>query len=312
VTSTADEVRRGTAYGVLAYGVWGLFPLYFHALKPAGAWEVLAHRIVWTMLLCLVVLMVRRDWAWTRDVVRRPALAGGLTLAALFIAVNWVIYVFAVLHGHTYEAALGYFLNPILTVALGVVVLGEGLRPLQWVAVAIGAVAAGYLAVEGGHFPVVALSLAASFGLYSLLKKRLGVSLQPWHTLFAETAVLTPVAGVILLVIARQGEMTYGAGPRHTVLLTLAGVVTALPLLCFAAAAQRVPLVTIGLMQFITPVIQLLIGVLVLGERVSAALWVGFGIVWLALTVLTVDSVAAARRGRSAPAVVDPPAADLA
>ncbi len=296
MTPGDDDVRRGTAYGLLAYGVWGVFPLYFHALKPSGAWEVLAHRILWTMLLCLVVLVVRRDWRWMREVVRRPALAAGLTLAAVLIAANWVIYVFAVLTGHTYEAALGYFLNPILTVALGVLVLGERLRRMQWAAVGIGAVAAVYLAVAGGHFPVVALSLATSFGLYGLLKKRLGVSLQPWHTLFAETAVLTPVAGVILVLVSRAGDATYGVGTRHTVLLTLAGIVTAIPLLLFAAAAQRVPLVTIGLIQFMTPVVQLLIGVLVLGEHVSGALWVGFGIVWVALGVLTADSLGVGRR----------------
>ncbi|MFN8099312.1 MAG: EamA family transporter RarD [Dermatophilaceae bacterium] len=305
MTQEDDDVRRGTAYGLLAYGVWGLFPLYFHALKPSGAWEVLAHRILWTMLLCLVVLLVRRDWAWMREVIRRPALGAGLTLAAVLIAANWVIYVFAVLTGHTYEAALGYFLNPILTVALGVVVLRERLRPMQWTAVAVGAVAAVYLAVAGGHFPLVALSLATSFGLYGLLKKRLGVSLQPWHTLFAETAVLTPIAAVILAVVARAGDATYGVGTRHTVLLTLAGIVTAIPLLLFAAAAQRVPLVTIGLIQFMTPVVQLLIGVVVLGEHVSGALWVGFGIVWLALALLTADSLGVGRRA-PAIAVADP------
>ena len=201
--TAADHVRRGTAYGLLAYGIWGLFPLYFHALKPAGAWEILAHRIVWTMLLCLVVLAVRRDWAWARQVLRNRSLALGLTAAALLIAANWVIYVLAVLEGRTYEAALGYFLNPILTVGLGVVVLGERLRRLQWLAVGIGALAAAYLAIAGGSFPWVALSLATSFGLYGLLKKRVGVSLEPWHSLFAETAVLTPIAIVILIVVAR-------------------------------------------------------------------------------------------------------------
>lgn len=303
--TAADHVRRGTAYGLLAYGIWGLFPLYFHALQPAGAWEILAHRIVWTMLLCLVVLAVRRDWAWARQVLRNRSLALGLTAAALLIAANWVIYVLAVLEGRTYEAALGYFLNPILTVGLGVVVLGERLRRLQWLAVGIGALAAAYLAIAGGGFPWVALSLATSFGLYGLLKKRVGVSLEPWHSLFAETAVLTPIAIVILIVVARSGESTYGAGTGHTALLTLSGVVTAIPLLLFAAAAQRVPLVTIGLIQFMTPVMQLLVGVWLLHEQVTPKLWVGFGIVWLALVVLTTDSLRTGRRARAI-AAADP------
>jgi len=307
-SSEADRVRRGTAYGLLAYGIWGIFPIYFDALKPAGAWEILAHRIVWTMLLCLAILAVRRDWAWMRTVARNRRLSLGLIAAALVIAANWVIYVFAVLSGHTYEAALGYFLNPLVTVALGVVILGEGLRPLQWLAVAVGAIAAIYLTLEGGHFPWIAISLALSFGTYGLLKKRLGVALDPWHSLFAETAVLTPVAALILILVAGAGDATYGASPGHTTLLTLAGIITAVPLLLFAAAAQRVPLVTIGLIQFMTPVMQLLVGVIVLHEHVSGRLWVGFGIVWIALLLLTIDSLQAARRARGIPPL-DPAAA---
>ena len=145
------ELRRGTVFGFLAYAIWGVFPLYFHALRPAGAWEILAHRILWTLLLCAVVLLVRRDLSWTRQLLARPRLALGVAVAALLIAANWVIYVAAVIGGHTTEAALGYFLNPIVTVALGVVVLRERLRPLQWAAVAIGAAAGVYLSVAGGR-----------------------------------------------------------------------------------------------------------------------------------------------------------------
>jgi chloramphenicol-sensitive protein RarD len=306
--TAADERRRGTAYGFLAYGVWGIFPLYFHALKPAGAWEILAHRIVWTMVLCWGILAVRRDWAWLRTTLANRRLSLGLTAAALLIAVNWVIYVVAVLSGHTYEAALGYFLNPLVTVALGVVILGERLRRLQWLAVGVGAVAGIYLALAGGGFPWVAISLALSFGMYGLLKKRVGAALDPWHSLFAETAILMPVAVAILIIVGVRGEMTYGAGTAHTVMLTLAGVVTAIPLLLFAAAAQRVPLVTIGLIQFTTPVMQLLVGVWLLQEHVSGRLWLGFGIVWIALVLLTVDSIAAARRNRSEITPLDPAA----
>ncbi|WP_369796267.1 EamA family transporter RarD [Phycicoccus sp. Root101] len=272
--------------------MWGVFPLYFAALKPAGAWEILAHRILWTLLLCAVILLLRRDLAWARQLWQRPRLGMGVTVAALLIAVNWVVYVAAVLGGRTTEAALGYFLNPIVTVALGVFVLRERLRPLQWVAVAIGALAFVYLSVAAGSVPVIAITLAMSFGLYGLVKKKVGVSLQAMHSLTAETAVLAPVAAVMLVVLTVRGETTFTTeGALHTALLVAAGAATALPLLLFAGAARRVPLVTIGLLQFITPVLQLLCGVLLLHEHMSTSRWIGFAIVWVALAVLTVDSL---------------------
>jgi chloramphenicol-sensitive protein RarD len=306
-----EELRRGTAYGFLAYAIWGVFPLYFAALKPAGAWEILAHRIVWTLVFCAFILLVRRDLAWSRQLVARPRLAVGVTLAALLIATNWVIYVFAVLTGRTTEAALGYFLNPIVTVALGVVVLRERLRPLQWAAVAIGAVAGVYLSVVGGQFPLIALSLAFSFAAYGLVKKKVGASLDAMHSLAAETAVLFPVAVVVLVALGVSGGTTFTQDvPLHPALLLVAGVVTAVPLLLFAAAARRIPLTTVGLLQFITPVLQLLCGVLLLDEHMSTARWVGFGIVWVALLVLTVDMLAdrQGRRRRFASSVIEEPA----
>jgi chloramphenicol-sensitive protein RarD len=297
-----DDERRGAAYGLLAYGIWGVFPLYFAALEPAGAWEILSHRILWTLVLCAAVVLVRRDLQWLRQLRDRPRLALGVTAAALLIAANWVIYVSAVINGHTTEAALGYFLNPIVTVALGVLVLRERLRPLQWVAVAIGAAAGVYLGVAARSVPVVALSLAFTFGLYGLVKKKVGVSLAALHSLTAETAVLAPVAVVVLGILAASGHTTFSShGPWHTSLLVFAGVATATPLLLFAGAARRVPLVTIGLLQFVTPVLQLLCGVLLLGEHMSVQRWTGFGIVWVALAVLSVDSVRAWPRRAVAP-----------
>lgn len=293
------ELRRGTVFGFLAYAIWGVFPLYFHALRPAGAWEILAHRILWTLLLCAVVLLVRRDLSWTRQLLARPRLALGVAVAALLIGANWVIYVAAVLGGHTTEAALGYFLNPIVTVALGVVVLRERLRPLQWAAVGIGAVAGTYLSAVGGQFPLVALSLACSFAGYGLVKKKLGASLDAMHSLAAETAVLFPVAVVLLGFLVVRGDTTFTLEPPvHPGLLLAAGVVTAVPLLLFAAAARRIPLTTVGLLQFVTPVLQLLCGVLLLGEQMSTARWTGFGIVWVALLLLTVDTLVG-RPGRA-------------
>lgn len=297
VAGDAGELKRGTIFAFLAYGIWGLFPLYFHALEPSGAFEILAHRILWTVLFCVVVLVVRRDFGWVSSVLHRPKLLGGLTLAALLIAVNWVVYILAVITGRTYAAALGYFLNPIVTVGLGVVVLRERLRPLQWMAVGVGLVASVYLAFAGDGFPWIALTLAFSFGLYGLVKKKVGASLDAMHSLTVETLVLSPVAVGVLLWLGAQGSTTFGGhGPMHTTLLVAAGVVTAIPLLFFAAAARRIPLVTIGLIQFLTPMLQLMIGVLLLGEHVTPALWVGFGIVWIALVLLTIDSV---RQGRT-------------
>lgn len=292
--------RRGLTAGWLAYGIWGLFPLYFHALQPSGAWEVLAHRITWTFVVCLGVLLWRDELGVLVRSLRRPRLALGVGVAGYLIAINWGVYVFAVLTGRTNEAALGYFLNPLVTVALGVVVLREGLRPLQWAAVAIGAVAAGYLTVAGSGLPWIALVLAGSFGLYGLTKKKLGASLPALHSLAAESAALLPAALGTLLWLTLTGAGTFTVdAPLHPALLVLAGVVTAIPLLLFAEAARRIPLVTIGLIQFITPVLQLLVAVTVLDEHMSPERWTGFAIVWLALAVLSLDSVRTTRRLRA-------------
>ncbi len=292
-------------FGFAAYGIWGLFPLYFDALKPASPLEILAHRILWTLLFCLILLAVLRDFAWLRPLLRRPRLMAGITVAAVVIAVNWVLYVTAVTSGNTSEAALGYFLNPLVTIALGVVVLGERLRALQWVAVAIGLVAGIYLAVAGGRVPLMALALAFSFAIYSLTKKKVGASLQAVQGLTLETVILAPVAAGILVVISSRSGLAFGAhGAAHTWLLVGSGVATAVPLLLFAAAARRIPLVSIGLIQFITPVMQLLVAVVLLDEVMSAERWIGFGIVWVALIVLSIDSVLALLRGRRPAAAI--------
>ncbi|BDH55568.1 EamA family transporter RarD [Tsukamurella sp. PLM1] len=296
-----SEVTRGTVMGIGAYLLWGLFPLYFDALSPTGSWEILAHRILWTLLLCAVILLVMRDFAWIRAVLRRPRLLAGVTIAALLISTNWIVYIVAVTSGHTSDAALGYFLNPLVTVALGVVVLRERLRPLQWIAVGIGVLAFVYLAVAAGRFPVSALALAFSFGLYGLVKNKVGAHLTAVQGLTLETAVLAPIAAAVLGGIAAWGGgldfARHGAG--HAALLAFAGVATAVPLLLFAAAARRIPLVTVGLIQFATPIMQLLCAVLFLGEHVSPARWIGFGIVWVALILLTADTAVTLRRARA-------------
>jgi len=294
-----EDARRGTAYGAGAYAIWGTFPLYFHLLAPAGAWEILAHRILWTLLFCGTVLVVRREFAWCRSVFGNPRLFGAVTLAGLLIAVNWTIYVAAVVAHHVTEASLGYFLNPIVTVAIGVIVLRERLRSLQWLAVAIGLAAGVYLTIDFGRPPWIAFGLAFSFALYGLMKKRLGASLGAFQSLTSETAVLAPIAIVVLAWLATRGETTFTVdSPAHPLLLASAGLATAAPLLLFAAAARRVPLVTIGLLQFITPVLQLICGVLLLGETMKPSRWIGFGIVWIALLVLTFDSIRSVRTRR--------------
>jgi chloramphenicol-sensitive protein RarD len=298
-TGTPQDARRGTIYGAGAYAIWGVFPLYFHLLQPAGAWEILAHRILWTLLFCGAVLLARRDFGWGRSVFGDPAMLGAVTLAGVLLAVNWTIYVWAVMAHHVTEASLGYFLNPIVTVAIGVLVLRERLRRLQWLAVAIGLAAGVYLTIDFGRPPWIAVGLAFSFAFYGLMKKRLGASLSAFQSLTSETAVLVPVAVGVLVWVSVTGQATFTVdSPTHPLLLASAGLATAAPLLLFGAAARRVPLVTIGLLQFVTPVLQLLCGVLLLGETMSRSRWIGFGIVWIALLVLTFDSIRSVRNRR--------------
>lgn len=300
MTDEAERRRRqGTVYGFLAYLLWGVFPLYFATLRPAGPWEIVAHRILWTLVLCGLILLVRRDLRWMLELARTPRRLLGVGLAGGLIATNWGIYTYAVLSGHVTEAALGYFLNPLVTVALGVLILRERLRPMQWAAVAIGAVAAIYLTIDYGSPPWVSFALACSFALYSLLKNRLGVSLSPLRSLMGESLAILPVAVLILWWLARDDATTFGGyGALHTALLISTGVATAVPLLLFAAAASRVPLSTIGLLQFLTPFLQLLCGVLLLGEEVPTSRWVGFALVWVALVVLSADMLTQVRRTR--------------
>ncbi|MFC6712809.1 EamA family transporter RarD [Branchiibius cervicis] len=294
-----SEEAKGTTYGVLAYLIWGIFPLYFHLLEPAGAWEVLCHRILWTLVVCAIALAATRQTAFIADLRHNPRRLTMIAVASVAIAANWTIYVQAVVTGHVTQASLGYFLNPLFTVALGVLVLRERLRPLQIAAVFIGLAACIYLAVDDGKPPWIALSLALSFGTYGLLKNKIGGSLNALQSLSSETAVLAPVAAILLVILTVRGQTTFtGHGAGHSLLLISTGLATALPLLLFAAAASRVPLVSIGLMQFITPVLQLICGVTLLGEHLSTARWIGFGIVWIALVLLSIDALLSASRGR--------------
>ncbi|MEI2639010.1 MAG: EamA family transporter RarD [Microthrixaceae bacterium] len=278
-----------------AYGLWGLFPIYFHALEPTTPIEILAHRILWSLLAVIAVLAWRHDWSWIRPLVRARRQLGQVAAAAVLIAINWLVYVWAVEQGRVLEASLGYFINPLVTVALGVVILGERLSRLQLVAVGLGAVSVLVLAVAYGSFPFISVTLAFSFAGYGFIKKT--VHLGPLHSLTAETAVLVPVATAALVWVGRNEGLKFANDGRLSVLLAAAGVVTAFPLLLFAASAKRIPLTLLGLLQYITPSMQFIAAVAIFDEEMSPDRWVGFGIIWIALMVLSTDAFRQMRTG---------------
>jgi chloramphenicol-sensitive protein RarD len=302
-----QERRAGILAGLGAYGLWGVFPLYFPLLEPAGGIEIVAHRVLWSLLFVALLLTVLRRWGQVRAVVRDRRSMVILAAAAVLIAVNWTVFVYGVNSGHVVETSLGYFINPLVSVLLGVVFVAERLRPLQWLAVGIAAVAVAVLTVDYGHPPWIALSLAASFGTYALMKKLVRVQAVPG--LFVETALVALPAAVVLGVLQVRGEGSFAAaGAGHALLLVSSGIATAVPLLLFAAAARRIPLSTVGLLQYVTPLMQLSIGVFVDGEPMPPARLVGFAIVWVALAVFTVDSVRTARAAGRRPPPGTPPA----
>jgi chloramphenicol-sensitive protein RarD len=295
------ETRAGTVYGAAAYAMWGLFPLFWPLLEPATPLEVLAHRVLWSLLVVLVLLRLTRGFAAVRAV-PAPQVAR-LSLAAVLLAVNWGTYIYGVNSGQVVETSLGYFINPLVSVALGVLVLGERLRPAQKAAVGAGFLAVVVLTLENGRPPWIALVLAFSFGLYGLLKKQAGVGAVA--SLAVETAVLAPVAVAYVCFLGWQGTSTFGNhGGGHALLLASAGVVTAVPLLAFGAAATRVPLTTLGVLQYIAPSLQLGCGVLLRHEPFGPARLVGFVLVWVALAVFTADLVKARRKPALAVAAV--------
>jgi chloramphenicol-sensitive protein RarD len=291
-----SETRRGALYGAAAYLLWGVFPLYFPLLDPAGAVEVLAHRVVWSLVVVAVLVQLTRRWPGVRAVVADRSKLWRLTVAAAVLAVNWGVYIYGVTSDQVVETSLGYFINPLVTVLLGVVVLRERLRPAQWAAVGVAAVAVLVLSVENGRPPWIALTLACSFGTYGLLKKTAVVG--ALEGLTVETAVLAPLALGYLVVLGATGDATLTEGPGHAALLVLTGLVTAIPLLFFGAAASRVPLTTLGLLQYLAPTMQFLIGVVVFDEALGIAKVIGFGLVWVALAVLTTDLMTSRRRGQ--------------
>lgn len=301
MTQTTGRAAAGGLYAFSAYLLWGLLPLYFLTLLPTTPWEIVAWRVLLSLVFCLVALTVTGGWPGFVRIVRRPRLLGWTAAAGVFIFVNWTVYLVATLTGHLIEASLGYFINPIVTVLLGVLVLHERLRPAQWAAIGIALVAVGVIVVGYGHVPWISLVLAFSFGLYGLVKNRVGSAVDAVSGLTLETAWLTPVAAGILIWVGVGSGITIGAdGVGHAALLLLAGVVTAVPLLLFAAATRRAPLSLVGLLQFLTPILQFLTGAVILHEQMPLERWIGFCLVWVALVVLSIDSVRASRRSRVA------------
>ena len=302
-----DERRLGVLSGLSAYALWGLFPLYFPLLEPAGGLEIVAHRVLWSVVFVGLLLTVGRNWSQVRALLSDPRRLLVLAGAAVLIAVNWLVFVYGVNSGQVVETSLGYFINPLVSVLLGVVVFSERLRPLQWVAVGIAAAAVTVLTVDYGHPPWIALALAASFGLYGVMKKLVRVEAAPG--LFVETLLVAVPAAVVLGVLHAHGHGTFGnAGTANALLLVSSGVATAIPLLLFAAAARRIPLSTVGLLQYFTPLMQLAIGVFVYDEPMPAARLAGFVIVWVALAVFTVDSLRHARTAGRRPVLDTVPA----
>lgn len=291
----------GLAYGIAAYGLWGFLPSYFLLLEPASPWEIVAFRVLMSLVFCAILLTVTRGWRGFVGLARQPRVLFTMGLAGALIYINWQVFVIATLSGHVVEASLGYFINPVITVALGVVLLREKLRPLQWIAVAVSLGAILVIAIGYGSFPWIALALALSFGFYGFIKKRVGAQVDAVSGLTLETAWLTPVAVVQLLITGALIGNTFGtAGPVHVTLMIATGVITAVPLLLFAAAARRLPLVALGLTQYLAPVLQFLTGVFLLHEPMPLGRWIGFCLVWVALILLTIDMIRAARAGRRA------------
>lgn len=293
-------MSSGILYGLSAYVLWGMFPLFFKQLQAASAIEVVLHRMVWSLVFVLIVLAVLRRWSWLGDVRRSPALLGKFAVSALLLAGNWLSYVWAVNNGHVLDASLGYFILPLINVALGFVFLHERPRKAQWVAFALAATGVLWMAVQSGHVPWLALLIAMTFGFYGLMRKT--ATLGALEGMSLETMLLAPLAVVALLWAGPSGPGSqWPAHDAHTWLFfLLSGPVTAIPLLLFAAGARRVPLSTMGFLQYITPSILALMGVFLYGEPFAGPRAVGFVFIWVALALYTAEGLWAGRRAAAA------------
>lgn len=288
-----SEYSLGLLFGFSSYIMWGLFPLYWPLLEPANPLEIVSHRAVWTLVFCLIVLALNKQIRTTLSVMKNPKTMAALLLSTILVSINWITYIWAVNHGHVVEAALGYYINPLIIIAFGVILLREKMRPLQWVAVAIAAVGVLVLTIDYGRLPWVAISLALSWGSYGLVKKKL--NLGALEGLAIETLIsFIPYVGY-LIYLGSQGSGQFGHKPLLTILLISAGAVTAIPLLLFNGSTTRLPYSTIGLLQYITPTIQFSLGVWLRHEDMPTARWIGFIVIWFALVALGTDLVRSSR-----------------
>ena len=292
-------MHPGVLQAALAYACWGLFPLYFRLLGGIPALEVLVHRVIWSLAFVLVIIAMQHRWGWVREVIATPRMLLAFAASAVLLSINWLTYIWAVTHGHVIDASLGYFITPLVNVLLGSTVLHERLRPLQWTAVALAALGVLWLALQAGQLPWIALVLAASFGAYGLMRKT--APLGALEGLALETLLLAPVAFVLLFVALAQGHSHFPAGDVSTNLLLLGvGPVTAIPLLLFAAGARRIRLTTLGLLQYLAPSIQFVLGLWLFAEPFSASRMAGFGLIWAALLLYSLEGW---RHAVSAPAL---------
>ncbi|MEO6918267.1 MAG: EamA family transporter RarD [Collimonas sp.] len=284
-------MQAGMLYAIASYVLWGLFPIYFKALEAEiPPVDIVAHRILWSFLFLMIVLTVRKQWAWVGPVLRQPRVIGGFVASALLLTANWTTYIWAVNNNHIVEASLGYFINPMVSVALGLVFLHERPRPLQWLAIAIAAGAVLWLTWQAGHPPWIALTLAVTFGGYGLLRKTASLGALPGLAL--ETALVLPLALAFLIYTSLQGHNTFSSASTSTKwLLVAAGPITSIPLLMFAAGARRIPLSLVGVLQYITPSLQLLFGVWLYGEELDGDRLNGFIVIWCALALYSAEGL---------------------
>jgi len=293
VEAKAKVRSLGLLFGVSAYTLWGLFPIYWPLLKPANPLEIVSHRAVWTLIFCFIILALTKTLKSTLSLLKRPKIVAGLFLSSILISINWIIYIYAANTGHVIEASLGYFINPLVVIATGVIVLKEKMRPLQWSAVGIATIGVAVLTIDYGRLPWIALGLALSWGSYGLVKKQLGLG--ALEGLSIETLLSSGAYLGYLIWLGNRGEGQFSHSLKLTLLLIGGGAVTAIPLLLFNGSTNRLPLTLVGLLQYITPTIQFCIGVLYYHEDMPAARWAGFLIIWVALMSLALDLIRSSR-----------------
>lgn len=289
--------RAGLANGLSAYLLWGLIPLLFAAAAPTGALELVSHRVIWSLLFCAILLVFTGGFKRTWQIVGSGRTFWLLALAAVLIAINWTAFVYGVETDHLVEVSLGYYLNPLISIGLGVIFLGEKLRPLQWTAAGFGLLAVIIVGIGLGRMPYLSFTVALSFGLYGLVKNKVGSRVGALEGMTIESAVLAVPSAIFLLIIGAQGLSTFtGFGASHVIIILVTGPATAIPLILFSAAARRIPLSWVGMLQYITPTMQFITGVFILGEMMSTTRWVGFFVIWIAVLLLCTDLIRQSRR----------------